>query len=162
MTKQEQIALLNKTNVTKIELINEINAHLNAHPNYMPIHGGKNHLTRKMKEFCTSNQLTPLNLNFFVKSLPTSLKSNNANWWSSGNPQNDIIVVADQNKKKHLCVVRGGGVPTLLDINTKITTPTIKNIFKSFVVGGIDSSSFIRCRFVMVGKLVPLIKILVN
>lgn len=144
MTKQEQIALLNKTSVTKIELINEINAHLNAHPNYMPFHGTNKQLTRKMKDFCVKNGLTPLNLHFFAKSLPTSLKSNNSNWWSSGNPQNDIIVVADQNKKKHLCVVRGGGLPTLLDIDTKITTPTIKNIFMTFVLNGVDSSNLIR------------------
>lgn len=144
MTKQEQIALLNKTNVTKIELIDEINAHLNVHPNYMPFHGANIQLTRKMKDFCRQKDLTPLNLHFFAKSLPTSLKSNNYTWWSNGNPQNDIVVVADQNKKKHLCVVRGGGLPTLLDIDTKITTPTIKKIFTTFVLNGVDSSSIIR------------------
>lgn len=139
MTKEEQIALYNKANVTKKELIEEINNHINKYKWFAPINK-RNSIGSKIRSFCTKNNLQALETKLFAHNIPSKLKSNCYYY----EPKNDICVVVDNNKIKHLCCIRGGGVPSLLDVNTKITLSTIKLIYKTFVLDGVDVGNYIK------------------
>lgn len=139
MTKEEQIALYNNANVTKKELIEEINNHINKYKWFTPTNKYIG-ISSKLKSFCTKNNLQTLETKLFANKIPSKLKSDS--FYSE--PRNDIHVVVDNNKIKHLCCIRGGGVPSLLDVNTKITLSTIKLIYKTFVLDGIDVRDFLK------------------
>ena len=141
MTKEEQIALYNNANVTKKELIEEINNHLNKYKWFMPINNCCG-INPKITKFCSINNLQILETKLFSNKIPTKLKS--TNYYYYGGPSNDIHVVVDNNKIKHLCCIRGGGLPTLLNVDTKITLQTIKLIYKAFVLDGIDVRDYIK------------------
>lgn len=139
MTKEEQIALYNNANVTKKELIEEINNHINKYKWFAPINKYKS-ISSKIRSFCTKNNLQALETKLFADKIPHKLKSDCYYY----EPLNDIHVVVDNNKIKHLCCVRGGGVPSLLDVNTKITLSTIKLIYKTFVLDGVDVGNYVK------------------
>lgn len=140
MTKEEQIALYNNANVTKKELIEEINNHINKYKWFTPINK-YNGIGSKIKSFCTKNNLQALETHLFANKIPTKLKGVN---YYYDEPSNDIYVVVDSNKIKHICCIRGGGLPTLLDVDTKITLPTIKLIYKTFVLDGVDVKNYVK------------------
>lgn len=139
MTKEEQIALYNNANVTKKELIEEINNHLNKYKWFAPTNK-RNSIGSKIRSFCTKNNLQVLETKLFANKIPSKLKSDCYYY----EPKNDIHVVVDNNKIKHLCCIRGGGVPSLLDVDTKITLSTIKLIYKTFVLDGVDVGNYIK------------------
>ena len=135
MTKEEQIALYNNANASKKDLIEEINCHINKYKWFIP--KTLKVLSPKMRQFCTKNNLQVLETKRFSDKIPNKLKTDSYYTYSS----NDIYVVLDRNKIKHICCIRSGGLPTLLDANTKITLPTIKLIYKAFVLDGFDMRS---------------------
>ena len=139
MTKEEQIALYNNANVTKKELIEEINNHINKYKWFAPINK-YNSISSKIRSFCTRNNLQVLETNLFANKIPCKLKSDSYYY----DPRNEIHVVVDNNKIKHLCCIRGGGVPSLLDVNTKITLSIIKLIYKTFVLDGVDVGNYVK------------------
>lgn len=139
MTKEEQIALYNNANVSKKDLIEEINRHINKYKCFIPIHNYSG-INPKIRKFCSKNNLQILEIKLFSDKIPDKLKG--VHYY--GEPSNDIYVVVDSNKIKHICCIRGGGLPTLLDVDTKITLPTIKLIYKAFVLDGIDVRSYIK------------------
>lgn len=140
MTKEEQIALYNNANVSKNDLIEEINRHINKYKWFRPINNYCG-INSKIRKFCSKNNLQTLETHLFANKIPTKLKGVN---YYLGEPSNDIYVVVDSNKIKHICCIRSGGLPTLLDVNTKITLPTIKLIYKTFVLDGIDVRDYIK------------------
>lgn len=139
MTKEEQIALYNNANVSKKDLIEEINRHINKYKWFAPINK-YNGIGSKIKSFCTKNNLQVLETKLFANNIPSKLKSDCYYY----EPRNDIHVVVDNNKIKHLCCIRGGGVPSLLDVNTKMTLSTIKLIYRTFVLDGVDVGDYIK------------------
>ena len=139
MTKEEQIALYNNANVSKTDLIEEINRHINKYKWFIPTNNYSG-INSKIRKFCSKNNLQLLETHLFANKIPTKLKG--INYY--GEPSNDIYVVVDSNKIKYICCIRGNGQPTLLDVNTKITLPTIKLIYKTFVLDGIDVRSYIK------------------
>ena len=141
MTKEEQIALYNNANVSKKDLIEEINRHINKYKWFMPINNCCC-INSNITKFCSKNNLQILETKLFADKKPTKLKS--TNYYYYGGPSNDIYVVVDNDKIKHICCRRGGGLPTLLDVDTKITLPTIKLIYKTFVLDGVDVKNYVK------------------
>ena len=139
MTKEEQIALYNNANASKKDLIEEINCHINKYKWFIPQFNLRL-LSPKMRQFCTKNNLLVLETKRFSDKIPNKLKS--CAYYTY--PYNDIYVVLDSNKIKHICCIRGGGLPTLLDANTKITLPTVKLIYNAFVLDGFDVNGYIK------------------
>ena len=139
MTKEEQIELYNNANASKKDLIEEINCHINKYKWFIPQFNLRL-LSPKMRQFCTKNNLLVLETNRFSNKIPNKLKTYSYYTY----PTNDIYVVLDSNKIKHICCIRSGGLPTLLDVGTKITLPTVKLIYKAFVLDGFDVNGYIK------------------
>lgn len=138
MTKEEQIALYNNANASKKDLIEEINCHINKYNWFIPF--DLRVLSPKMRQFCTKNNLRVLETKRFSDKIPNKLKT--CSYYTY--PYNDIYVVLDSNKIKHICCIRSGGLPTLLDVDTKITLPTVRLIYKAFVLDGFDVNGYIK------------------
>lgn len=139
MTKEEQIELYNNANASKKDLIEEINCHINKYNWFIPQFNLRL-LSPKIKQFCAKNNLLVLETNRFSNKIPNKLKTYSYYTY----PTNDIYVVLDSNKIKHICCIRSGGLPTLLDVDTKITLPTVKLIYKAFVLDGFDVNGYIK------------------
>lgn len=139
MTKEEQIALYNNANASKKDLIDEINRHINKYKWFTPIRTSIG-MHSKIKRFCSKNNLKVLETKLFSNKIPNKLQGVNFH----SEPSNDICVVADSNKIKYICYIRSGGMPQLLDVETKMTLPTIKLIYKTFVLDGIDIKSYVK------------------